>query len=126
MIGAKGALIALLAVFGLSGAEPAHGFAPPEEPALIAVSVFRDPGFALPHANVTLTTVKPPEGRKPAKPQRAKADAHGEYIFRLPAKPATYSVRAEAPGFAPQEKTIELSGGPERQDAYLTLKPESK
>jgi len=126
MIGAKGALLALLALLGFAGAAPARGSAPPDQPALIAVSVFRDPGFALPRATVILTTVKPPEGRKSAKPQRVTTDAHGEYVFRLPPKPATYTIRAEAPGFAPLEKTIELSGGPERQDAYLTLKPESK
>lgn len=92
---------------------------------MIAGTVFRDPGFALPRAEVTLTLKTPPEG---AKGKRAKAkkiltDGRGEFVFYVPAAKATYVLTVKAEGLETQEKAVELSGGLERTDTYFTLKP---
>lgn len=132
MTGASRALLLLFSLLApalaaaLLAPSAAFAFAPPKEEAVILVSVFRDPGFSLPRAEVILTVQTPPAGRKPAKPVKGVTDSRGEMLFRVPPVAAKYLVTARAPGFAPQEKLVEISGGPERQDAYITLKPEAK
>ena len=92
--------------------------------AVIAGTVFRDPGFALARAEVVLTAkVAPESSRKKIKPQKALSDARGEFAFYVPPEKAVYVVTVKAIGLEPQEKTIELSGGAERTDTYFTLKP---
>jgi hypothetical protein len=93
--------------------------------AVIAGTVFRDPGFALPRVEVILTAKVAPAGAKKAKPQKLLTDARGEFAFYVPPEKATYVVSVKAAGLEPQEKTVELSGGFERTDTYFTLKPAS-
>ncbi len=104
-----------LALTGLAGQKP--------EPAVIAGTVFRDPGFALPGAEVELLLLSPAPGRRKPKPALTRADARGEFSFQVPPGPAEYRVTAKAKGFLPEERIVKLSGGPERLDVYLTLKP---
>lgn len=96
-----------------------------EERAVIAGTVFRDPGFALPRAEVTLTLKPPPEGAKgkKAKAKKILTDGRGEFAFYVPAAKATYVLTVKADGLETQEKAVELSGGLERTDTYFTLKP---
>lgn len=96
-----------------------------EEQAVIAGTVFRDPGFALPRAEVTLTLKTPAEGakRKKVKAKRILTDGRGEFAFYVPAAKATYVLTVKAEGLETQEKAVELSGGLERTDTYFTLKP---
>lgn len=108
-------LLVSFALAGLAGQKP--------EPAVIAGTVFRDPGFALPGAEVELLLLSPPPGRKKPKPVLTRADARGEFSFHVPPDPAQYRVAARAKGFLPEERIVKLSGGPERLDVYLTLKP---
>jgi len=93
--------------------------------AVVAGTVFRDPGFALPGATLTLT----PRGEaKPKKLQAAKkttSDGRGEFSFRVSAAPATYLVKASLKGFHPEEKEAAV-GGEGRVDVTFTLVPESK
>jgi hypothetical protein len=90
--------------------------------AVIAGTVFRDPGFALPDATVTLMLRGDP---KPKKLQQAVSTARGEFSFRVPPASATYIVKASLKGFKPEEKEAPVSG-PERVEVTLTLEPESK
>lgn len=90
--------------------------------AVVAGTVFRDPGFALPGADVELTCTTPPEGVKSVKPQKMKSDARGEFGFRVPSGRASYKLAVKAQGFSSGEKTVEVSAD-ERVDAYFTLKP---
>jgi hypothetical protein len=117
-IGASLFLLFLLLCFplaGLAGQKP--------EPAVIAGTVFRDPGFALPGAEVELRLLSPLPGKKPPKPSTTRTDARGEFSFQVPPAEAEYKVTARAKGFLPEERIVKLSGGPERLDVYLTLKP---
>jgi len=93
-----------------------------EAKAVVAGTVFRDPGFAFPRVQVTLTAIAPPPGVKKMKPMRVMTDARGEFAFHVTAGDARYRVRAEAPGFLPVEKETTVSAS-ERVDVYLTLKP---
>jgi len=93
------------------------------QPALIAGTVFRDPGFALARAEVVLTVKTPPEGVKAPKAQKTQSDARGEFYFRVPPVKGEYLVSVRAPGFTGEEKVAAVSGGPERVDLYFTLKP---
>jgi hypothetical protein len=90
--------------------------------AIVAGTVFRDPGFALPDAKVTLMQRGDPKARKL---QEAISSPHGEFSFRVPPEPAAYVVRAAARGYQPAEKDAQISGE-ERIEVTLTLVPESK
>jgi hypothetical protein len=108
-------LLCLLTVAtALLGADPAK--------AVIAGTVFRDPGFAFPRVQVTLTALTLPPGVKKFKPIRLLSDARGEFAFYVPPGEARYQVRAEAPGFTPEQKEASVAAS-ERVDVYLTLKP---
>jgi len=108
-------LLLALSLPALAGQKP--------EPAVIAGTVFRDPGFALPGAEVEVVLASPAQGRKPPRPLRTRTDGRGEFAVQVAPDPAEYKVTARARGYAPEERIVRLSGGPERVDVYLTLKP---
>jgi hypothetical protein len=96
------------------------------EQAVIAGTVFRDPGFALPRAEVLVTPSETPAGpkKKKVKPRKAVTDGRGEFAVYVPAEKGSYVVSVKAEGLEPQRKPVEISGAPgERVDVYLTLKP---
>src|SRR5579871_4277106 len=67
--------------------------------AVVAGTVFREPGFALPGADVTVTP-HPGEGQAPFKLKKLQAisDGRGEFAFRVPPTPMRYTVRVSAKG----------------------------
>lgn len=93
--------------------------------ALIAGTVFRDSGFALPGAEVS---VKPsPEGAPNPKIRSVEtmSDPRGEFAIRVPAAPMRYTVRVKARGFREQSKPVSISGD-ERVDVFFHLEAELK
>jgi hypothetical protein len=93
--------------------------------ALIAGTVFRDSGFALPGAEIS---VKPsPEGVPKLKIKSVKtmSDPRGEFAIRVPAVPMRYTVKVKAPGFREQSKSVSISGD-ERVDVFFHLEAELK
>jgi hypothetical protein len=90
--------------------------------AVVAGTVFRDPGFALPGAEVTLICNVAPEGVKSVKPQKMLSDARGEFGFRVPPGKASYKLAVKAQGFSSGEKQVEVAAD-ERVDTYFSLKP---
>jgi hypothetical protein len=97
--------------------------------ALVAGTVFRENGFSLAGATVTLIakntgndTGKDAAKRKPLK---SISDARGEFAFHVSPAPGTYVVKATMKGFQPVEKEASV-GGEERVDVTLILTPESK
>lgn len=109
-------LLALLFAAVAAGEKPAKSFA------LIAGTVFRDPGFSFPGVAVLLEPK--PEGKTSVKVKKMKvvSDNRGEFAFRVPPGPMRYHLSIQAPGHAPEVRTVEVSGE-ERQDVYVTLKP---
>lgn len=93
--------------------------------AVIAGTVFRDPGFAFPRVEMTLTPLALPPGVKKLKPMKTATDVRGEYAFRVPAGAARYRLEASAPGFAAEQREVETAAS-ERIDVYLTLKPNAR
>jgi hypothetical protein len=92
-----------------------------EHYAVVAGTVFRDSGFSLPGATVTLAPKDDPKAKK----LQAISDARGEFAFRVPAAPATYVVRASLKGFHFEEKEAAV-GDEGRVEVNFQLMPESK
>ena len=88
--------------------------------AVVAGTVFRDPGFVVPSAKVTLRA-----DSGPSKPMKAVTDARGEFAFRVPPLPMHYTLSVEAKGLGPMEKPAEIRGEV-RVDVSFQLLPESK
>jgi hypothetical protein len=93
--------------------------------ALIAVSVFHEPGFALPGAKIQLSAG--PAERTGSKVRKVKgsSDPRGEFVFHVPPGPAQYQVSVSAKGYKPQQKEVQVAGE-ERVDVTFVLKQESK
>ena len=94
--------------------------------AVVAGTVFRENGFALPGAAVTLA-VKDPAGvlKKKMKKLQSLSDRRGEFAFRVPPGAGTYVVEASMKGFQSIEKEASVSGE-ERVEVTLVLPGESK
>jgi len=92
---------------------------------LIAGSVFRDSGFSLPGAELTVEAT--PETKSPVKFKRIKVvtDARGEFAIRVPAAPMRYTVSVKAAGYRIDRKEVSIQGE-ERVDLVFRLEPESK
>ncbi len=100
--------------------------------AIVGGSVFRESGFSLPGASVTLVPKESESAgaahskpRKKTRKHEAASDARGEFAFRVPPEPATYAVTAAMKGFQSLSKEVTVSGE-ERVDVTLVLVEESK
>jgi hypothetical protein len=116
--------LALIAV--LSPAQAAKKKADPDSYAVVSGTVFRDPGFALPNATVTLTPA--PSQAAPSaklKKQQTACNARGEFVFRVPPVSMHYTVRAAAKGYRDDEKPIDVEGEA-RVEVTFSLHEESK
>ncbi|MGA3186577.1 MAG: carboxypeptidase-like regulatory domain-containing protein [Bryobacteraceae bacterium] len=102
---------------GLCGVVAAAG-----DSTVIAGSVFRDPGYALPEATVTLIRRDDPKHKKLA---QESTTYRGEFIFHVPANAAVYVVKASAKGYRAEEKEASVTG-PDRIDLTFTLEPETR
>jgi len=92
-----------------------------ESYAVIAGTVFRDPGFAPAGASVFLALKSAPS----KKLLELTSSPRGEFTFRVPAEPNTYLVTATLKGFQTAREEIEIQGK-EQINATLLLIPESK
>jgi hypothetical protein len=115
----------LLGLLGVAGVRAAGKKVKQPSFALIAGTVFRDSGFALPGAEVSLKPT--PEGAAKPKIRSVKtiSDRRGEFAMRVPAAPMRYTVRVKAQGFREQSKPVSISGD-ERVDVYFHLEAELK
>ncbi len=93
--------------------------------ALIAGTVFREPGFALPGAEITVQLEPPAGAKRKAKTWMARSDGRGEFAVRVPAGQARYRLTVQAKGFTSQQRTVEIYGD-ERADLYFSLQPLSQ
>lgn len=126
-LGAAGAtlLIVVAASSGLWGDEKKKQ---PPSYAVIGGSVFRDPGFAVAGAQVTLEQLDNETGYKgkPSRKQKAETNFRGEFAFRVPPTAGKYSVSVTAKGLKGDTKQAATQGGEERIDVTFLLSPESK
>jgi hypothetical protein len=111
-------LLLLLPAIGLV----AQGTKKKAEPyAIVAGTVFRDPGFAQPGASVVLVLKSAPA----KKLQEQISSPRGEFAFRVPPGPNVYFVTATLKGFQTARQEIEIQEQ-EQINATLLLVPESK
>ena len=96
--------------------------------AVVGGTVFRDSGFALAGAEITLEPDPPatPGTKAKVKKLKSASSPRGEFTFRVPPVAARYRVTVSAKGFQSADKVVEVAGGAERVDATFTLAPESK
>ena len=101
----------------------AEAAAPPKDGAyaVIAGTVFRENGFSLSGAGVTLS----PKDTVKVKKMQSVSDSRGEFAFRVPAKPGAYIIKASLKGFQSVEKEVSVIGE-ERVEVTLALSSESK
>jgi len=98
----------------------------PEAYSIVAGTVFRESGFALPQAEVTLIPNPQQDGLAvKVKKLSTVSDARGEFVFRVPAASMQYTVRVAAKGYHGEEKTVNVQGE-ERADVTFQLHEESK
>jgi hypothetical protein len=93
---------------------------------LVGVSVFRDPGIALPNAEVTLAP-SPQQEAAPVKLKKMQGttDSRGECVFRVPTAAISYTVKVNAKGYHAEEKPVKAEGEV-RVDVTFVLHEESK
>jgi hypothetical protein len=115
LIGLASALVvSLAAAAGQKSSDDAY--------AVTAGTVFRNDGFSLRYAQVTIDPDPSAKPKPKIKFRRIQADGRGEFAFRVPPGPMEYTVRAKAPGFQMDEKILSISGD-ELVDVFFTLKP---
>lgn len=106
--------------------EAAKKKAEQESYAVVAGTIFRDPGFALPNAQVIL--LPDPRQEAPAgkiKKMQTVANSRGEFVFRVPPVSLRYIVKASAKGYQDQEKPVSVQGE-DHVEVTFTLHEESK
>jgi len=91
------------------------------EYAIVAGTIFRDPGYAQPGATVVLAAKSAPD----KKLLEQVSDARGEFSFRVPPGPQTYVVTVRLKGFKQTSQDVEIIAT-EQINATLILVPESK
>lgn len=115
-------LAALLATAPLTAGKHKNA---PGEFAIVGGTVFRDPGFALPGAEVTLVPVPPAGSHQKVKKLKAVSSPRGEFAFRVPPGPMQYTLSVTCKGFKPEEKTASIQSF-ERIDVNFLLTEEAK
>jgi hypothetical protein len=113
-----GLLLLALAAAGAAGEKKKKSKLAPQ--AILAGTVFQESGFLLRGARVVVYNV---ERRKDKK--ETVTDMQGEFAVRVPAGKGKYTIEATANGFAPESKTVEVTGD-ERLEVTFRLAPLSK
>ena len=117
----KSAILAAILTASWCGKLPAQANKQKGETAVIAGTVFRDPGFAQGGAVVVLALKSNPT----KKLQEQTTASRGEFSFRIPPGPQSYVVSATLKGFQTARQEFEIQGL-EQINATLLLVPESK
>ena len=122
-IGTK--LLLLLLVFALA-AGAAKKKQVPQSYGIIAGTVFRENGYALPGAELTL--IPAADTNVPGvklKTMQTVSDARGEFVLRVAPVAMRYTIKAAAKGYQPAEKSVTIEGE-QRVDVTFQLEAESK
>jgi hypothetical protein len=88
---------------------------------LIKGTVFTSDGRPLPGVKVTIIRSDADAKQQKKSRKEGMSDRLGEFAFRMDVGPAKFHLTVEAPGFAKQEKDVEVAGD-ERADISVVLK----
>ena len=90
--------------------------------ALIAGTVYRPPGFALPGAQVVVAPEQPEAGGVKLKKADAVTNRRGEWAIRVPSVPAKWRVDVKINGYRPEQRSVSVDGE-QRLDVSIVLEP---
>lgn len=105
-------------VYARKQEKPAAAFA------VIAGTVFRPPGLALPGASLRIEPNEKEASGTKLKRADAVTDSRGEFAVRVPAVPSKWTVHVQATGYAEQTKDVVVEGE-QRYDLSLQLEPDN-
>jgi hypothetical protein len=114
--------VAVASAVGFAAEKPRKAAAPT---ALIAGTVFRDSGFSLPGAGLTVDADPEPGVKVKFKRVSMVSDSRGEFAIRLPAVPMRYVLTVSAAGFETWKKQFSIQGE-ERLDLSVVLTPRAR
>lgn len=114
-------LMTLAALLSIAAPAEAQRRKQPQSYAVIAGTVFQETGMSLPGAQITVTALESEGGRKVTKAVRGTSNAQGEFAIRVPAGSMRYNVKAEARGFEPAEKEVQVEWD-QRVEVFFRLK----
>ena len=125
----RSALAAALGLVLLGSGSAARGADKPKPGsapyAVVTGTVFRETGMAFPGAEVALTASGDSKEARKFKEMKCVTSQRGEFVIRLPALPMSYTVRAKAPGYRPQEKAVTVTAD-DRVEVFFQLERASK
>jgi hypothetical protein len=113
-----GVLLAALAALPVWGANRKEKPAPLPV-AVIAGTVFRTPGLALPAAELTAVPKENESGGVKLKKMQTVSSVRGEWAVRVPAVPAEYTIYVKCTGYESQQKTVAIEGEQRREVNFL-------
>ncbi len=115
------ALFVLVIALAAAEKKPKKPTAASEAFSVIAGTVYRPPGFALPGAEIEVT----PESEDKPKKMKAVSDIRGEFALRVPVVPMKYRVDVKSSGYVPQQQTVAIEGE-QRKDLTFQLEAVAK
>jgi hypothetical protein len=90
--------------------------------ALIAGTVYRPPGFALPGVELKFVPELSESQNVKLKKAEAVTDARGEFAVRVPAVPAKWRVDVKVNGYRLEQRSVSVTGE-QRVDLSIILEP---
>jgi Carboxypeptidase regulatory-like domain len=90
--------------------------------ALIAGTVYRPPGFALPSAKVVIAPETPEVNGVKLKKSEVVTNGRGEFAVRVPPVPAKWRVDVKSNGYRPEQRSVTVEGE-QRFDLSIVLEP---
>ena len=90
--------------------------------ALIAGTVFRPPGFALPGAEVVIAPEQTDVNGVKLKKAEVVTNFRGEFAVRVPPVPAKWRVDVKSSGYRPEQRFVSVEGE-QRLDLSVVLEP---
>ena len=90
--------------------------------AIIAGTVFRTPGFALPGAEIIVAPKSSESGDVKFKKIQVLSSGRGEWAVRVPAVPMEYTIYVKCSGYQSQQSTTAIEGE-QRRELNFILEP---
>jgi hypothetical protein len=123
-IGSRFIIIAAVLVCSAFAAFGAKKDKPENAPAyaLIAGTVYRPPGFALPGVKVVVEPEQAESHGAKLKKTEAVTDSRGEWAVRVPPVPAKWRIDVKVNGYRPEQRSVSVEGE-QRVDSSIVLEP---
>jgi len=118
-----GLILVLLTAKGSAAKDKNKAKAAGQAFAVVAGTVYRDPGFALEGVAVTVTPESNEQGGVKFKKEQAATNHRGEFAVRVPPVPMNYRVDVKLNGYQPQSQAVQIEGE-QRKELSFVLEPQ--